>query len=481
MKWFASDKKVYPIVVVTLALLIIVAAYGPAAAGEPRHQPEAQEGLSNGILLPLLAHDYKHVWQDSVFGVQVYGSTTDSNRFTPYLLESGASWVRVPILWEHVEPSNVAPAQYDWAAVDSALAVAKKSGGPKVIATIDNNPSWIASHGGSPIWDGMENEFVQFVTALVERFDGDGIDDAPGSPVVLHWEFYNEPDAQTDHADAGWGDFPERYAAMLKLAHGAVKGANPNAYVIFGGIAFDWYTDEGGPFIRNFLDNVLQHGAGPYFDMMNFHTYPAFSLNWAPHGPGLYQKAQAVRAKLAEHGLNKPIIVTEAGWYSDTGTPHNPSSPEIQARYVTILFTQSLAADLDLMIWWMLFDPGGHGLDYGLVTEANPPAYKPSFHAYSTIVDKLGNATFQGVVPTGVAAAEAYRFRDDLTDETIYVAWLNPVNTGGNFTLRVPGAQATVSNIYGNGNVVRDADDGAADGQISVQVGAQPVYVEVSQ
>lgn len=480
MKWFTSDKKLYPIIVVILALLIILAAYGPATAEGPRNEPEAQTGTSSNILLPLLAYNHRPVWKDTVFGVQVYGNTTDADWHTPYLLESGASWVRVPILWEYVEPTNVSPAQYNWAHVDNALAIARKSGAPKVIATIDNNPSWIASHSGSPIWDGMEDEFIEFVSAVVERYDGDGIDDAPGSPVVLYWEFYNEPDAQTDHFDAGWGDFPERYANMLKLAHGAVKGANPDAYVVFGGIANDWYTDQGGPFIRNFLDDVLQHGAGPYFDIMNFHTYPAFSTNWAPHGPGLYQKAQAIRSNMAEHGLNKPIIVTEAGWYSNTDAPL-ASSPEIQARYVPILFTQSLAADLDVMIWWMLFDTGGHGLDYGLITNAQPPAYKPAFQAYRTVMDKLANATFEGVTPTGVAAAEAYRFKDDRTNETIYVAWLNPVNTGGSFTLRVPGSQATVSNIYGTSHVVRDADDGAADGQISVQVGAQPVYVEINQ
>lgn len=109
---------------------------------------------------------------------------------------------------------------------------------------------------------------------------------------------------------------------MLTAIYPTVKYHSPQAQVVFGGIAYD-FTETGGPFVRSFLDDVLNAGAGEYFDIFNFHTYPAFADNWLPptnsnQGSGLYEKAQHLRQKLAGHGLNKPIIITEAGWRSNS-------------------------------------------------------------------------------------------------------------------------------------------------------------------
>jgi hypothetical protein len=46
------------------------------------------------------------------------------------------------------------------------------------------------------------------------------------------------------------------------------------------------------------------------------------------------------------------------------------------------LITQSFAADIDIMIWWMLYDLAGYHHDNGLVTDSNPPASKLSLTTY---------------------------------------------------------------------------------------------------
>jgi hypothetical protein len=57
---------------------------------------------------------------------------------------------------------------------------------------------------------------------------------------------------------------------------------------------------------------------------------------------------------------------------------------------------------------------------------------------------------------------------------------MNPVNGTVVWQLRLPGQQATVRSIYGNVTLnLTDAGDGVVDGQITVPVGSQPVYVEV--
>ena len=82
-------------------------------------------------------------------------------------------------------------------------------------------------------------------------------------------------------------------------------------------MSYDWFEDQGGPFVREFLDDVLAAGGGDYFDVMNIHLYPAFSTNWATQGPGLLQKMEYVRAKMLSYSVDKPVIVTEMGWFSN--------------------------------------------------------------------------------------------------------------------------------------------------------------------
>jgi hypothetical protein len=465
-----------------LCLSIFVAATRPAQGGVSREETE----FPYKVYQPLIAHNFNAV--PPLFGVQMYGSTRPTNPYTPFLLQSNASWVRVPVSWNSAEPVNTTPGNYSWAAIDAALAVAVHQS-PRVIATVDIAPEWAADAPTSPIYPARLPDFAEFVKAVVERYDGDGYQDAPGNPVVNYWEFYNEPDAKLTNWVPGWGNNGAQYAEMLQTVYPAVKQANPRAQVVFGGIAYDWWESASGPFVESFLDDVLQAGAGPFFDIMNFHAYPSFATNWTNDGSsGLYEKAQAVRNKLLNYQLDKPLIITEAGWHSSNELTA-PSSPELQARFVTELFVESMAADLDVMIWWMLFDPGGGGYANGLITSAPNPATKPSFTAYTTLVSQLGGTQFVRMLATpppvfnpdgSVHSMDAYEFRDATNKRTIYVAWMNPVNGTVVWQLRLPGQQATVRSIYGNVTLnLTDAGDGVVDGQITVPVGSQPVYVEV--
>lgn len=460
-----------------LAVVILAALAQPARSSER----VAQTDLPFKLHLPAISR-VPGGWPP-LFGVQMYGTTTPTSTFTPYLLQSKASWLRIPVYWSEVEPNNTTPANYSWLYVDAVLAIAQNRS-INVIATIESAPSWAAQHPGSPIYAERLPDFAEFVGALVERYDGDGINDAPGNPVVMHWELYNEPDVTITNWRPGWGEHGAQYAAMLKTAYPAVKQANHRAQVVFAGLAYDWWD---GPFVESFLDDVLAAGGGDYFDVMNFHYYPLFAPNWTDDGGvGLFEKAQAVRSKLQQYNVNKPLVITEAGWHSDNDVA-SPSTPENQARYVVELFVQSMAADVDVMIWWMLYDPGDWSAT-GLVANTSPPQLKPSFTAYTTIVSQLSRTEFVRAVdapapvhnPDGsIHSMNAYEFRDQPNGRTVYVAWMNPVNGTAVWPLQLPASQATLRNIYGAATVISDGDDGTVDGLITVPVSSQPVYVEV--
>jgi hypothetical protein len=416
----------------------------------------------------------------------MYGDTGRTSPYFEALRGSGASWLRVQVEWRDIEPSDVAPVNYNWSTADATLRAANHAC-VNIVAVIGAAPWWASKTYQSPIYPERYGDFVEFVSALVERYDGDGVDDAPGGTEVHHWELYNEPDMGPHPDGSGWGEFGAEYAEMLKVAYPTIKTANPTAQVLFGGIFHDFFVEDRGTFIRSFLDDVLAAGGGDYFDIMNFHFYPAARGTWTDtNSTGLIEKTTYLRAKLREHGLdeNMPMAITEAGWHNDA-PPGYPSSDETQSRYVVQLFTQALALDLELMIWWMLYDPHGYPFANGLVTGNVPPQPKPAFDVYRAARTRLQIAEFKAALSaaeTNDADLEAYRFFNPQLKKDFYVAWVNPITTQATRPLAVSGETATVYDKHSNLVAVhRDADDGVQDDKVTVQVGGSPVYIVINE
>lgn len=449
-----------------------------------------EQAETSHLYLPTIYY-YDSTRDRSTFGVQMYGNTLPSGQYYNDLVDSGTVWIRIPVRWRDVEPTRqFSPKTYNWTGIDNVLAAAVPSQHNfKIIGTIYYAPDWAVPdpyHARAVLNDDALPDFAEFLTALSARYSGQ----TAGLPVVTHWEFYNEPDITTEPGGVPlWGDNGDKYAQMLATAYPAIKTGNPNAQVLFGGIAYDAFVDQGGTFVREFLDDVLAAGGGDYFDMMNFHFYPGFAPNWTGEawplsGPGLFEKAAFIRHKLEqEYGIYKPMVITEAGWYSDA-PPFLPSSPEIQSRYVVKLHVQSMAADIKVMIWWMLYDAGIGYNETGLVTTATPPVRKPAFGVYQTMVEEMKTAQFVRRLSdeeTGNERLEVYQFADGAKNRTLYVAWLNVAdhNSSETAVLRLPAPTVTVKAMEGHvTQVLSDGNDGIEDGWVTISVSNRPVYLE---
>jgi len=411
------------------------------------------------------------------FGVQVYRRLNEEQISISLAQEARVYWIRWPLSWASVEPTNTQPENYRWETHDNSILNATRAG-LHLIVTIYGNPDWAATVTNGPIDKVDIGEFTEFVGALVERYDGDGWEDAPGSPIVDYLEFYNEPDGGSpivsDYGGGYWGPFGDEYAQMLCAVYPVIKSASPRTQVALGGLAYDWFTDQEenpGPFVREFLDDVLAAGGGQCIDAMNFHYFPCARETWADYRFGLGGKADFLRDKLREYGLeNMPMIVTEAGWHSDNVSDRQ-STPEIQARRVVELFAQSLSVPLDILIWWTWIDPSSFYGAYGLLTQDLQT--KPAYSAYQVAAVKLGSATFEETWALG--DLEGYRF-STRTGEPLYVLWTYDETT---HTVSLPLSQARIVDMYGEFvSLIDDSDDGSTDGQIKLSVGPNPVYVE---
>jgi hypothetical protein len=482
--------------------LVLGAAF--AAPGQAFATPPAQEG-GGSVYLPHIAHQSCKVTKSaSLMGAQLYDGAPDGSPYHQPLMNSGASWVRVAVEWAKVEPSNTTPDKYKWAHADAQTALAVQRCWPLVV-TIGSNPAWASSLSEGYLDKVGVDELAQLMGAMVERYDGDGVQDAPGSPKIPYFELYNEPDVGANSLDERWGDHPDKYAEMLKAVYPAIKQANPAAQVVFGGIAFDFFTDQdklhpenNGPFVRSFFANVLKNGGGPYFDIMNYHFYPLFGLNWTEDppmdGPGLVEKTEAVRAIMRTYNVDKPIIITEAGWHNNATIPHGDDT--LQVRYVQKLYTQAKASGVPMLAWWPFADAGGsYTYNSGLVTHAinGNVTLKSAYFAYAVYAREVAGATFVAEIKAG-ADTKVYKLQDNAKGRTIYVAWTNQTDLNTAFgsalypykdttrsgTITLVASAATVYDAFWTEVAsIADADDGRSDGRVKVPVNGDPKYIIV--
>lgn len=467
-------------------LLLVLASLGstpPAATGSPADRPAriAQApGARADIYLPLLLRSgqpyHLHSDRATVFGAQLSEVRFRDPAMVSEVRRSGAVFLRSLIFWDEIEPRRESPPRYDWSLYDGLLRHAHQEG-LEVIAEVVGNPTWAADYPGGPLVS--LDPLVQFLAAAVERYDGDGLADAPGSPRIRYWELYNEPDntdselAKEGRAWGYWGREGAAYAQMLKRAYPAIKLASPGAKVLLGGLAYDAFPEDGGPFNPAFLDDVLRAGGGCCFDTMNVHYYPLFAFRWQAQGPDIVGKAQAVRRKLAGYGLDKPLMFTEAGMWSAALPPYPAATPDDQLRYVAKLYTRALAAGVQTVIWFQYDDVAGFDDPArGLVDIDLQP--KPAHIAFGLASGLLADAVPERQARDLLASGEVYWFKQGA--DRLAVAW---TEDGSQASLSIQAREVEWIHGLGARQRLRDESDGRLDGQVVVRYGRDPVFIQV--
>lgn len=402
----------------------------------------------------------------NVFGVQIFGTETGLPAILDQVDEAGTRWVRLLFEWRWIETVQ---GQRNWAFWDGVLADLDRRGF-EVIAVVMRHPTWLpAPTTACFLAPPHLPAYRDFLTAAAERYDGDGVEDAPGSPRIGYWEIGNEPDFTPSRA-AGEGDYgscfgddPAAYARTLATAFEALTAAAPQAQVVFGAVAYDRFYDKAdylsqhrGPFRYSFVRDVLAascptggEGAWPPFHVMALHSYNDFRDNWdGPAGtlPELVGKAEHLRANQLTSVCGRdlsglPLLVSEVSLSSAPSNRYIRRTEEYQAAYVGRVMARTLAARALAAIWYVAEDYPGTDCSnpdswqlFGLLRSlrvmeraaacpANPlPGYqpaadhepKPAMGAYRTAVAALAGARYErqlSASETGRAEAEAHLLR----------------------------------------------------------------------
>lgn len=375
------------------------------------------------------------------------------------LQTAGVRWLRVPVSWYAVEPVDVSPPYYDWSFVDLTLGSAGLRG-LQVVAVVYGHPNWAASRSCGPVDRVPLERYGDFLARLAERYDGDGVEDAPGSPRVDYWEIGNEPDfapaqakGESDYGSC-FGDEggPASYAEHLWVASLAIHRASPTAKVVFGSVAYErffnapgWYrAGHRGPFRYGFTREVLtvlatKHRGEigwPFIDAFALHNYNDFRDNWEANSTnhGIVDRElidKVARFRELELGFQGrafewaelPLLVSEVSMADAPPNEWIARSSDYQAAYVGQVMVRALAAGARAAIWYLDQDYATGRCDepdawqtFGLLRSLrvarlagqcapNPlpdyaPAHdlepKPALAAYRTVCQELGQAQFDG-------------------------------------------------------------------------------------
>jgi hypothetical protein len=346
-------------------------------------------------------------------------------------MEAGAQMDRFPLYWDRIETGY---ANYDWQAQDRALHDNEEAGLRTLAILLGTPGHYTQGRSATPPTSAIGGSFVRYAGTVssqstCERWQGppapsglfnpifvDGSDlPAPGKAIngdnpwarfvhaavnryrpggsaglnVRHWEIWNEPDLC--HF---WSGTAQEYTRLLKVAYLVIKQSDPEATVMWGGLAHFANEQFFYQMISAIKADPLAADYDGFFDAAASHHY---SLSW-----NSLDYTNRVRKTLDANGwTHKAIWITESGVpiCNDYPGPGCPSpwraTPEEQAAYIWQNVAYTRLAGGGPIFHFMLHDdcgnevrpdsPDGFGIAKNEPSSYCSPAnaeQRPAYRAY---------------------------------------------------------------------------------------------------
>jgi hypothetical protein len=254
--------------------------------------------------------------------------------------------------------------------------------------------------------------------------------------------------------------------------------------VLIGGLAYDYFEEDGGPFVRDFLPNTLaalnrMGGAEQYLDAVAFHFYPINGQHW----PTIRDKATEIKRVMTEQGAGEiPLVCPEMGFWS---SPKHGSSEDLQAYRLAQMFVRGVSAGIAPLSWYKPLDSAVAGSPEDTYPDRTAGllrvdgSFKPAYHAFKTVIRELTDAHYEK--PFQAAGTEGYVFRLP-NGKKRTVLW----SQAGTVRVTFPYTRLRLVNTVGKEFDIKDNQtgspgdlDGGVPGQIELKIYEnQPFYVE---
>ena len=298
-------------------------------------------------------------------------------------MEGVVGTLRVPVYWFECEPVR---GGYDFGRLDEVVGEAAARG-IRVLPFVYGTPAWLAPDPARPPLESAtaRGAWSSFLRQLIERYGpgGEFWDGRAGALPIRRWQIWNEPNFRLFWAPH---PVPRQYAQLLRLAAGAIRGADPGAQIVLGGVA----PVAGGLLPWVYLRRLYRvPGVERDFDFVAVHPY---SIRV---GNTIAQVRLAREAIEAAGDAATPILVTELG-VASSGTIPSPFvlGEAGQAEYLRGAFSALLAkrrawrvAGVDWFTWRDGVEADIHcGFCQGAGLVDLDGRAKPAWYAYKAAV-----------------------------------------------------------------------------------------------
>jgi hypothetical protein len=224
----------------------------------------------------------------------------------------GAGWIRVDLAWSDVQYRSAG--SYDWAGFDRVVQAARARN-LGVLPILAYTPVWARQAGctSDKCPPANANTFASFAAAATRRY----------APRGVHaWEIWNEPNVR-----AFWKPAANviRYVALLRAVAPAIKGADPAATVVSGGLA-PAESSDGDVSQIDYLNGFAKLGGPRLVDAIGYHPYsfpvpPAYRARWNAWAQ-IAVTPVSFQSLLAAYGYAGKKI-----WITEYGAPTNGPGP----------------------------------------------------------------------------------------------------------------------------------------------------------
>jgi len=264
------------------------------------------------------------------YGVVAFVPNANTEQFTQQVQGLGMAWVRLNVNWRDVE---VLQGQPDFAALDPVIE-ALSAAGLRVMLTVSTSPTWARADQTE---DGPPDDYApfgMFVGQLAARYNGK----------VQAIQIWNEPNLRREWFNSNHRLSAEAYVNLLRVAHQAIKAANPSMLVIAAGLAPTGFNDGVNAIDdRLYLEEMYRRGVITVTDAIAAHPggwgnppnstccTPSVGVESHYDNRTFFFKdtLDDYRIIMQAYGDVRPLWVTEFGW----GTVENANLPPVGESY----------------------------------------------------------------------------------------------------------------------------------------------------
>lgn len=311
-----------------------------------------------------------------------------------FLKKAGLGVVRLNASWGKIEPQQD---NYNWKTMDQHVLHLQQLG-IEPFLTLVADASWGVFKGRGKVKNKIPKNNIQwqnFAAAVAERYDNDGINDAPGlQQSVRYFQFANEW-ISPKNGSGGWEGTRKQLIEFLNDSYEAVKSSHAKALVVLGGIASDnidalvvhsKYADYDIKFLsgkklvsmrpndirspknRDLIEGIYRVLKEAQYDIADIHLYGPVERD--------ISRIALIRDKIG----NLPILSSECG-----GPSLNYQSkyrPEDHFRAVFERNLTALSQELVVCLWFRLGEGASTFGNSKVALFKEPGKPKPGYHAY---------------------------------------------------------------------------------------------------